>query len=740
MLANGAHGQLGPYSFLLDEDIDSSQLNSGFFRPHYTHTAESLFATADTAIIGMAKKENVHPERLIWSVFDDWSGGEGNRLYSEDNPFTYDYADGLNPRIRGELTGRPSRSYVGSTLATNDVSKRPTTAVGSQAFWYGGGQRIGYIGTNVSPAGANWQIVDSTNTGTTDLTGLQHLSGTYAITAMCGDSEYMYYSAQSVSGTTGSRVLLAKTSDNTNAAGPVTGTSTAVGIAPFAGMSIMNGRLYGWTGRKLFEHDISNLTGATVTALASTACRKVFDSGVDPATNNVFGNQYWAGTAASENQVFMFYTTHGQSQVFQFHNSKGAGPLWTCPQGFSVKQITYQNGILWCAGHWGGSSNSTGFGALYALPLDTLKPVFVNWFRRSQAHGLNLQMQEMSSSYGNQIMVAAARTGRVFIYDADMDAVSMLDSISTAGDDGEGSAGSTGSPFTSGTGPNGSSGDGGLPTDALSFTMNSDRIGQLATWGLWRFVFIFDPSQAVGTAGNYRLLYYSDDEKWNVQTSTATNDTQGGLDSGDWDFRLPFEQKALMGFDVSYEPLTTGQELEVWYKLDQGSWALAAMLTSASADAAKGRTYIQVSASDGPTFPGGQTDPPTTTVKFTSMRVKTILRGKRIAGVDHAPPVCLAVNAEAQLITFDHVWEIAIQLKDEKGGTRLKDRAVPGEKLRQWVWNMVKDKSIVTFLDGYPYKQTGKYDTWSCTIENPQDVIKRNAEGTLRLTLRTVPS
>lgn len=730
MLPGGAHCQLGPYQFFLDEDVDSQQLNSGFFRPHYTKSAESLFATADTAIVGMPKKENVHPERLIWSVFDDWAGGEGNRLYYEDDPLVYDYADGLNPRIRGELTGRPARGYLGSTLSTNDVSRRPVFALAQQSLWYGGAHRIGFA--SISGAITSWTVVDSTSTGTTDFTALQHLTGTYAITAMTGDSEYVYYSAWH-SGSSGTRSTLAKTADNSNAAGPVHPETTSA--PPFAGLAKMNGRLYGWTGRKLIEYDVASLTGNTPSALDGTngnQFRKVFDSGVDPANLNVFGTQWWGGACASENQVFTFYTSGGQSDVYQYHNSKGGGPLWHCPEGFSIKQITYQNGILWCAGHWGGDSNTTGFGALYALPLDTLKPVFVNWFRRSQANGLNLQMQEMCGSYGNQIMVAGARTGRLFVYDADMDSVSMLDSIATAGSDGEGTA-----PFYNASPSAGTYGNGSPPTDGLSFTMNSDRVGDMVTFGKYRCVLIYDPSQSVGTNGNYRMLYYSDDEKWNRESSSTTNDYQAGLDSGDWDFRLPFERKALMGFDVSYEPLTTGQEIEVSYKTDQGSWVVAGTVTSASADASKGRTYIQVSGTDDAS---GEVDPPTGTVKFFSTRVKVILRGKRVSSTDHQPPVLLGLAAEAQLVTYDYVFELAIHLKNDTQGTRPNNREVVGWRLREWIWSIISDKSVVTFLDGYAYGPEIRNNAYRVTIENPQDVIKRNGEGTMRVTLRTIPN
>lgn len=694
MLASGAHIKIGSYEFNLDETLDSGTPAGNLVRPHYRHTFESLFAEGTKIITGMSTKQSVKPERLIWS-WDDWSGGENNRIYYPDDETVYDFSYGLNGRIRGELTGRPNRTYIGSTLTTNNQGKRPSLAVSQGAVWYGGGYNIGYQSTDSS----TWQIVDTSATAGADYSALRSKSTNYYVTAMTGDANYLYYSGWH-SGSSGTRIVLAKTKDNSNKAGEVQAEVT--GRNAFAGLCVMNGRLYGWTGTRLYEFDIANLSGNTPTALAADQIRAVSPSYGDPATANVFNSQWWGNCVATENSVFCFYSTAGQSQVYQFSNRGGFGPLWSAPYGFTIKAMQYQNGVLYFSGHWGGDSNMQGRGCMYAMPLKTLEPVFVCWFRKQQDK--NLQMQEMCTSYGGQIMIAAGTTGRIFIYDAELDAVSMLDSIATSGP-----------------------GDSLSATDGLTFnaTAGNDRIGDMITFGTQRMAIIYDTSSS--SSGNYRLLSYDDDEPGNRQGSTSTNDYTSTLESGDWDYNLPFEQKALMGFDVSYVPLTTGQSFQVSYSLDGANYVATTAITSAHADAAKGRTFIQVS--DG-----------TTTTKFTSMRVKVSVTGTRTAAVNYKPPILLALSTESQLITYDQVWDLVVRLKDDQTRQKPGKRQSKGSTARDWLLSVVANKSVVTFLDGYRYQLPGVYTTHTVTIEDPEDIIVRKGEGSMRLRLRSIPT
>jgi hypothetical protein len=321
-------------------------------------------------------------------------------------------------------------------------------------------------------------------------------------------------------------------------------------------------------------------------------------------------------------------------------------------------------------------------------------------------------MQEMATSYGNQILVAASHTGRIFVYDADLDSISMLDVLPTSG---SGDAGEDSFPQSA-------------ATDSLSFVANDHRIGDMLTYGTKRFVVTYRPGSS--GSGYYQYLVYDDDEPTNRQASTSTADYASTLQSGDFDFDIPFEQKVLHGFDVTYKPLTTGQSFKVEYQLDNsGSWTQAGSTqTSASADAAKGRTYLQVSTTS-------------STTKFFSMRTRITVTGTRTASVNYQPPIILGMATEAMVTAYDEVWELLVRLKDPQSRTRSSKSASMqyGAAARQFLLDTAAAKNVVAFLDGYKNRLPGKYTTNSVYIEELEDTIVRAGEGTMKLKLRSVP-
>src|SRR6266568_1906858 len=107
-LSSGADVKIGDYEFMLDETIDAGSAVGNLYRPHYRYTSNSMFQQK-LGIPGADNKDNLRSERLLW-YFDDWSGGEGNRIWFKDDPTVYDFSYGLNPRIRGQLAGRPART------------------------------------------------------------------------------------------------------------------------------------------------------------------------------------------------------------------------------------------------------------------------------------------------------------------------------------------------------------------------------------------------------------------------------------------------------------------------------------------------------------------------------------------------------------------------------------------------------------------------------------------------------
>jgi hypothetical protein len=343
------------------------------------------------------------------------------------------------------------------------------------------------------------------------------------------------------------------------------------------------------------------------------------------------------------------------------------------------------------------------------MRLDDRRPIFVNWFRKQ--YNMNLEMQEMAGSYGSQILIAAARTGRIFVYDADMDGLSCLDDIATVANLEQGDEAAA--PRIP-------------PTDALSFTENSDRIADMITYGTKRLVQLFNPG-AGGAGTSIQVLAYDDDEPANRQASTATNNAVTTLEVGDYDFGMPFDQKALLGFDVLFKPLTTGQSFMLSYSLDGGTYTDLPAVDWTSPDASKGRTYVTVSNG-------------ASTAKFGRMRWKITLTGARVTGTDHTPPIIYNVSTECALLSYDELWELIIRLKDDKPRTRGSSRQVKGSTARDFLFNAAVSKAVLTFLDGYRYKDPGHYSTHTVVVDDVQDIIIRKGEGSCKLRLRAVPS
>jgi len=330
-MASGAHVKIGSYEFLLDETIDAGSSVGTLYRPHYSLKYNSLF-NQKVNIAGSPTKEGVRPERLLWFV-DDWSGGENNRVWAQDDPLVYNYALGVNPRIRGQVTGRPTRTItaVGPTTASTfgDVRDRPVMAVSQGQVWV--------LGSNACMA--------STTTGTTwtryDRTaiGLGSTSTAFRITAAVGSQDALYYAAfyATTGSNTGHRVLKAKMASSTTAYDVM---ADASGKYPFAGLAWMQGQLYAWTGATLFKIDVTD-PGFPASAVTAPYIHNVSgQTGIEVASSNVFGTTWWANCVATEHSVVWFYTTDGQSDVYEYDlNGGGFTSIWPCPYGLSIKAM-----------------------------------------------------------------------------------------------------------------------------------------------------------------------------------------------------------------------------------------------------------------------------------------------------------------------------------------------------------------------------------------------------------------
>ena len=686
VVASGAHFLIDDDEFFCDRSVEN----------HYVHRWYDVDDEVDPNLTGAPGKKKFNAESLFWT-YDDWAGGEGNRTYYEEDYDVYDYATELNPRIRGQLTGRPNRRRA--TVSTTDTSARPVMTVGAAAVWLGGDYGLHYSTSDPT----TWTSKATSGTAASDPVGLRSLSASYRITAMCGDNNYVYYSAWH-SGSSGSRALLRAVKSDAALADTVETQQT--GVAPYAGLAMLNGKLYGWTGRKLFEMDVTsslittNVAGGVTTATDTKT--KVYDTGIDPTSTNVFSASWWAELVATENSLVMWYSNDGISRVYEY--KKGVGkPIWTPPYGFTIKGSCYANGVMYFSGHWGADENdgagAAGHGVLYALPLDSYRPIPLKKVRVAQDQ--NLQMQEMHASYGYQVVVVAQRTGRIFIYDAETDGLTMLDDM------------------------------GGTSADSLSFTDNNNRIAGSVTWGKHRYFAVYKPGDAADTDGSYQIMFYDDDnpEQREVDMNATDYTTYTGLfQSSRWDYGYPMDMKSLIGFHLTFKPLAANQFIDVSYDHDDdGTYTSLTQITSATSGASEGRVFIPVSTTSAQK-------------KFYSLKFRVALSSGPTGTV--ATPILYAVTAEAKLVRKREEWEIVLRLKDEPSRNRPTHRQVKGWRLRDFIEATIEAGNVVTFRDGYRYSDerayATPYSTHNVIIKQAEDVINKPGEGSMRLLLRSV--
>lgn len=688
MLKGGGHVSIGGVQYLLNEQPDGS---------HYVHNIPGLFSHEER-VEGDSPKLQPRVERLVWSM-SDWVNGEGNRVFYQNDEATYDYAVGINTRIPGQFTVRPKRDHQSADITTGDVTApiRLTGAIGQ--LWYAGGTNVG-----VGDGDNAWTNKDPT------------LPASHLITAIAGDHERLYLTSWKGGGGAANDRLMFWTADgstyrNLLVSETINGTDTAESSKHgYFGLALHNGRLFAWTGSKLFSYDVFNLsTDSSTTTLSSDQYRKVYDSG-DDVTKKVTTNQFWADIVNCGQSVVFFAATPGRSVLYQYKQGV-ARPIWECPVGFTVKSIAHANGVIFACGTFsaGTSGGTPGHGVLYALPLDNMRPIRLKWVRKTV--DTNLQMQVASSSFGDQILVCAAHTGRIFVYDAEYNGFSMLDDL--GGND------STNQETAKEAG-----------TATLTFVNNAERIGDIISWGKYRVAAIYSPS---GAATRYQTLHYYNDEPGQRQT-TATN-MNWFINSPEHDFEYPDQQKVLLGFHVQFQVedtnttsgLLANQQIRIQYALDKGqspSWTTAATITSATTPSGTlGRVFVDLTSS---------------TKRFFRLRWRAIVDNNNTAGVK--PPIVLGVTAEAELSAYEETFDLELRIKDMTAQTRVSSKSPKANIQRDTLIAARKARNIVDFVDGYIYREFGRTaSSQKVFIDSVKDSISRNGEGVMKVRLRVVP-
>lgn len=682
MLNTGAHVKIGTYEYVVAEMVENA----------YVHRFRNKPIIQQGVIPGEDPNKRVtEPEegksKLLYT-FTDWTSGEGYRTFDRDDPATYDYSYNINSRLKGQLTVRPTRTTSTVTVATSDNNQRTYFAYADGALVLGYDTFI--------------RLINETTGYDTWTAPTNPIATTRKITAMAGDNGNALYVASG----TATKHELKKMASVSGAATVSTVLSDADG-AKYIGLAYLKGKLYAWTGRKLFEILVEE-TGYPFTENGQKHY-KVYDTGGELTSASYGGadpGSWWGDCIASQNSVIFMHGTHGVTQVYEFKGGRGY-PLWRLPMGFTGKSVAVVNQILYVAGHWGGESSRLGYGAVYAMPLDSRRPVFVGFFQKTI--GKSFQMQEACASYGDQVMFAAGKLGQIFVYDAGFNGISHLDSL----------GGSLGEHVPVATGWD--------TTTATPLT----KIGSMATFGNSRFVAHYNPQGATGTS--VYVHRYDDDEPNNRATEALASGAAIKLESPWFDFDYPMDVKALEGFHVTFRVEDTGtssgllanQRITVSYALDDGEsptfTSTTAIESTTAFSGALGRVFV-------PVVTGSST------TKFIRMRIRVRVDNNNTGGVK--PPIVTGVTVQAELMAYQEEWEITLRTGDEpSANARGRSRKRPGNLIRTYLEDLAQDKVAVTFLDGYRDKRNNVYTTHVVTVQLLEDYIDRVGEGTTRLRL-----
>jgi len=184
---------------------------------------------------------------------------------------------------------------------------------------------------------------------------------------------------------------------------------------------------------------------------------------------------------------------------------------------------------------------------------------------------------------------------------------------------------------------------------------------------------------SVGTTGKARW--------WKQDFDTPTRSWEW-VSSG-WNLGYPMDEKLLFGFEVVQDPTIAAGQIQVLYQKDEdGSWVSAGTT-------AAGVKYTNL-------------DKSTDNVKFRNLRV-------RMLGTAGAR--CFSITARTYINAYQELWRLVVKMRDEDPTNRPATRQARAAKLREWLNELAKAKSVVTFLDGRVNPAKGKYSTHTVVVE-----------------------
>ena len=649
--------------------------------PHTAHDLDTLFANTQ-AIAGEIAKDQLHPDRILWSL-TDFIGGEGATIYYPQNPTQYDQASLMNVTKRGQLTTRTERRRSNvARAAASTITSNARRVAGASAYTH-------------AVIGWEQNIVVSTDaitwTNTTDTTP-QLLDSDIA--DAISDGTNVAFTAFTLGGSATADAIPVVSVDASTTTWADANTGTLPDI-PIVG-TVLDGVPYTFgldSTLKVFKK------AAVMDTAADWAATIIYNTGIAPV--GTWGTDYWTSAVAGETAIYVSYSTKSHSFVWEIQNDVGR-PFFTGDPGFSVKKLLFKRGILFLVGNNAGAGSN--FARLEAIPIQTGTSVTAAEPRKHLATSLGTFAVGCPGN-GDYLFLGDENSGKIFLYDIQHDALSLFDDLA-----------------------NGGTGDG------VVFTANTHKISTMFMHGARLCLAITEPGDTNNT--NLQVVSYDDLEVQSRDDSQAISAT---LETAEWDGGLPMELKGLIGFYVNFKVtdaattsgLIANSRITISYKTEgAAAYTDTTIITSATTPTGvKGRVFIAA--------PTG-----TNTVAFNRLKVKITLDNNATAV---APPIHYSTIVEMAPMAYSEVWDLLVRVEDETQNERTTLRANKAPYLRDALEDLVQNKDIVTFLDGsrYPWPHSTAqpgYTTHTVRVESVKDHIVAGAEGFAQVRLRAVTS
>ena len=471
MLSSGNHVKIGTKEFRLAFDNEAA----------YTY---SLTPTGDQV--------------QFW-LLDDWSGGEGNDAFDNTDPTVYDQGN-VNPRIPGSLTTPPTRT----TFSSGNLSPVPDRAYAVPAAG-----RLYVIGEKITTdANSLWYTTNMTSFTELALNAWNSANVLDRVTAVCTDGVDLYLAGYD-DGLGGSQIIKVEGLSGTDSV--VATVAAATGAQPIIGMGISGDYLYYCNGVKIWYRKLSSGAGTGPEKVALNLGRLL--------VGQTYGTNYWGGAVTGDQSIYYLLSTEGSTIVYETTSEGATYRMWTLPDGFTGKGITYQAGAVIVVGEYLNNA------AAYGMSTVSRQPTFLGFVRL----GTDISLEVAGSGFGTEVIMSekdVGSGGKVFIYDIGYDAFSELD----------------------------------------EFTHASGEIWSAGVFQDKRYVAVED--------GNDLNLYC-----WETDDTPSTT-VNGRMESGVWDMDLPEDEKQLDGIHVLSDANST-KTVQVYYQDNEdGTWTSAGTATT----------------------------------------------------------------------------------------------------------------------------------------------------------------